>query len=68
MQVAELLVRNYAVSPKKASLICSQFLDTFRKCPDNYPIDLAIWRKKLWANALSSPYDNLTGKYSLLLI
>lgn len=61
-QVADVLTKNYALPPEKSFSICKKYLENFRKCPDNYPMDLDCWRQQLWAAALGDNLEYLAGK------
>lgn len=64
-QLSKILNDTYGLSVKDASSICTNFLKTFRKCPEKLTMDLDTWRLSLWSQALGDDHQHLTGETNL---
>ncbi|XP_022911767.2 N-acylneuraminate-9-phosphatase [Onthophagus taurus] len=67
-KLTEILREKYSIPNEISTKICSNYLRAFRKCPENPSMDLDVWRKLLWAQALGNDYKNLADEIYLTWI
>ncbi|XP_076260022.1 uncharacterized protein LOC143196243 [Rhynchophorus ferrugineus] len=60
-KIADVLINKYKVNLETATSICSNFLTSFRKCPENTLMGLDTWRTLLWSNALGQEFQHHAG-------